>query len=194
MESGCYQLLRGAVFFLTSSCKMNCSPNQLMTRKYLEKEQTVRRKGLEEWLCAVESFCFLGLLPGTLEQQNRLPIKVVESLSLEILKTHLNVLLCNLLQRTCFSMGMAQVIPRVPPAPMILQFCIFLCLSQPWLISDISILPGFLPIPMLCRRHLPSCQPAQKAANATLFSIGLSCSSLSLLFLNRTGKKYSERR
>lgn len=38
MESGCYQLLRGAVFFLTSSCKMNCSPNQLMTRKYLEKE------------------------------------------------------------------------------------------------------------------------------------------------------------
>ena len=48
---------------------------------------------------------------------NRLPRGVVESPSMEILKTHMKSFLCNLLQGTCFSRGLDWMILRGPFQP-----------------------------------------------------------------------------
>ena len=54
------------------------------------------------------------------EQWKRLPREVVESPSMEIFKTWLDVYLCNLLKSTCYSRGVGLDLLRSIPTPAVL--------------------------------------------------------------------------
>lgn len=67
MESGRYKLLRRAVVSHQQLQNGLWRPTQLVKRKYVEREQSVRgRKGLEGSLRAAEGLCSMGLPPAAL--------------------------------------------------------------------------------------------------------------------------------
>jgi len=112
------------------------------------------------------------------EPWHKLPREVVESSSLEIFQTRLDVVLCSLLWVTLFWQGVGLGDPqRSLPTPAILGFCE----QTPFDLADLQTVPQFLlgkqhsassnsaDVPVSCLCHSGSCFPSGSSQYKTFF-------------------------